>query len=93
MILKWILLYYKSWSELKNHISQEITSFSRRSVTQYIYILGVSGFQLPYRVATHFLTGIPLKIGGPKKAQWRPMIDMIQKRLASWKGQLLSFVG
>jgi len=37
--------------------------------------------------------GLPLKVGRLKKAQWRSVIDKIQKMLEEWKGKLLSFNG
>ncbi|KAK1287264.1 hypothetical protein QJS10_CPB19g00586 [Acorus calamus] len=50
--------------------------------------MGCSVVTLPTK-----LLGLPLVKGRLKKANWDPLVERVEKRLAGWKGRLLSWGG
>ena len=63
-------------------------SIGEKELRRAAEILGckASSFPMTY-------LGLPLHHSKPRRANWNPLLEKIQKKLAGWKGKLLNLVG
>lgn len=89
--MKTILLCFQAVSGLKiNFFKSEVigVSMPEEHLRDFAGILGCKVGMLP----TSYL-GLPLCIGTPSKSLWFPVVEKLEKRLASWKANYLSWRG
>jgi len=85
-----VVLWEMVWSDLKINYLKFTDLFVDISVN-YILISLVFNYRFQKLPITYL--GLPFTIGKLNKTQWRPLIHRIQKRLAGWKGKMLSLEG
>ena len=86
-----MILCFEAVSGLKiNFFRREIIGVRvhEHHLCQFAGILGCKAGTLP----SSYL-GLPLCIGTPSKSLWSPVMERLEKRLASWKANYLSLGG
>jgi hypothetical protein len=90
--LKWILTYFELMSSMRiNYHKSELVLVNvgdPSEVQQYADIFGCPVRTLPIKYL-----GIPLHFANHMREDLQPLIDKIVKRIAGWRGKLLTQVG
>lgn len=87
-----IVKHYEAMSGQMVSPEKSSMLFSKHvTVTRKRNLLAYSGFKEGVWPYTYL--GVPLFTGRLTKKMFEPLMDKIQKKLASWKGRLLSFGG
>jgi len=89
--LKWLLVCFEQLSGMKNNYDKSDLLVAwvdedRANEFARIFCCKRSSFPIKYLV-------VPLHFTKLRKAYLLPVIDKIVKRIASWKGRLLSYAG
>ena len=93
MVRKWVLLCYEKWSELKiNYHKAPQFSQEKFQLIAFCFLISLVFNCLVQRLSITYLE-LSLNTGRLSKLYWKPRIKKIQKRLARWKGKLLSLGG
>jgi len=89
LVLKGVLSCYKLWSGLKINFQKNSLIFLRDISASNFLIISLV-FKCPVQRLPITYLGLSLSTSSLNKQLWRPLIDKIQKRLAGWKGRMLS---
>jgi len=91
LVLKVLLKRYKLWSSLKINFQKSSLIFLD-DITASSFLISLV-FKWPVQRLPITYLGSPLFIGSLNKQFWRPLVNKNQKRLAGWKGRMLSLEG
>jgi hypothetical protein len=89
--LKWILVCFEKMSGMKiNYDKSDLITIEldddRANGFAKIFLLQKSEFPIKY-------LGVPLHYTKPRRKDLQPVVDKIIKRIAWWRGRLLSYAG
>jgi len=91
LVLKGVLRCNELWSSLKINFKKSFLVFLG-DITASSFLISLV-FKCPVQRPPITYLRLSLSIGSLKKQLWRPLINKIQKKLARWKGRMLSLGG